>query len=199
MKTIVYLHGYGSSSQSGTVAYLAKKMPDYKVIAPDIPVDPKVALPFLRDYCDRHHADLVIGTSMGGMYAMQLSNYPRVCVNPALHMSELKDILKVGMFDYFQPTADGRRQYTVTEDIIRNFEEMERHMFDGITSGNQSSCWGMFADGDTLVNCKEEFAAHFNNVIEFQGEHRMNNNVMRDVVIPFVREILNKEQNDCRL
>ena len=27
-KTIVYLHGYGSSSQSGTVAYLKKKMPE---------------------------------------------------------------------------------------------------------------------------------------------------------------------------
>ena len=67
MKTIVYLHGYGSSSQSGTVAYLVQKMPEYNVIAPDIPIDPKDALPFLREYCAAHHADVVIGTSMGGI------------------------------------------------------------------------------------------------------------------------------------
>ena len=95
-KTIVYLHGYGSSSQSNTVKYLAHNMPGYNVIAPDIPVDPKEALPFLKDYCRTHHADLVIGTSMGGMYAMQMTGYDRICVNPALHMSQLSEIMKVG-------------------------------------------------------------------------------------------------------
>jgi len=44
-KTIIYLHGYGSSGLSNTVSYLRKQMPDCEVIAPDIPVDPKEALP----------------------------------------------------------------------------------------------------------------------------------------------------------
>ena len=121
MKTIVYLHGYGSSSQSGAVAYLAKEMPECRVIAPDIPVAPKEALPFLHEYCKANDADLVIGTSMGGMYALQLTDYPRICVNPALYMSRLTDIMKVGTFDYFRPTADGRSQYTITGDIIQHF------------------------------------------------------------------------------
>lgn len=190
MKTIVYLHGYGSSSQSSTVKYLAKKMPNFNVIAPDIPIDPKEALPFLKNYCANNKADLIIGTSMGGMYAMQLTDYPRICVNPALHMSQLTGVLQVGTFERFQPTADGRTLFTITEEVIQHFQEMEQHMFDDINSENQSLCWGFFADGDTLVNCMEEFAQHFTQVADFHGEHRMNNAVIRDVIIPAAKRIL---------
>ena len=192
MKTIVYLHGYASSSQSGTAKYLAKKMKECNVIAPDIPIDPVEALPFIKNYCAQNHTDLIIGTSMGGMYAMQLTDYPRICVNPALHMSQLTGVLQVGTFERFQPTADGQTHFTITEEIIQHFKEMEEHLFEGITSENQSLCWGFFADGDTLVNCKSEFAEHFTHVVDFHGEHRMNNQVIRDVIIPAAKRILTK-------
>ena len=190
MKTIVYFHGYGSSSQSSTVKYLTKKMPDLNVIAPDIPIDPEEALPFLKNYCANNKADLIIGTSMGGMYAMQMTDYPRICVNPALHMSQLTGVLQVGTFERFQPTADGQTHFTITEDIIRHFKEMEEHLFDAETNDSQHNCWGFFADGDTLVNCKAEFAQHFTHVEDFHGEHRMNNQVIRDVIIPAAKRIL---------
>ncbi|MBO6251353.1 MAG: hypothetical protein J6N71_08400 [Muribaculaceae bacterium] len=189
-KTIVYLHGYGSSSQSSTMKYLAKNMPEYNVIAPDIPIDPEEALPFLKDYCRTHHADLVIGTSMGGMYAMQMAGMLRICVNPALHLSEVKDVLQVGTFERFQPTADGQTHYTITEEIIKHFKEMEQNLFVCETNESRFDCWGFFADGDTLVNCKDEFALHFPRVFDFHGEHRMNNAVLRDVIIPAAKRIL---------
>lgn len=189
-KTIVYLHGYGSSSQSSTMKYLAKKMPEYNVIGPDIPIDPKEALPFLKEYCKAHHADLVIGTSMGGMYAMQMAGMLRICVNPALHLSEVKDVLQVGTFERFQPTADGQTHYTITEEIIKHFKEMEQNLFVCETNESRFDCWGFFADGDTLVNCKDEFAQHFPRVFDFHGEHRMNNVVLRDVIIPAAKRIL---------
>lgn len=191
MKTIVYLHGYGSSSQSNTVAYLAKRMPEYKVMAPDIPIDPAEALPFLKDYCADNHASLVIGTSMGGMYAMQLTAHLRICVNPALYMSRLTNILRVGTFEYFQATADGKTCYTITEEIIDHFKDMEQHLFDGITDDNRTTCFGFFADEDDIVNCRAEFASHFGNVKDFHGKHRMDTKVLRDTIIPFAESILN--------
>ena len=190
MNTIVYLHGYGSSGQSGTVAYLRKRMPEYIILAPDIPVSPREALPFLREYCEENKADLIIGTSMGGMYAMQMTGYDRICVNPALHMSQQPEIMKVGTWDYFQPTADGRTQFTITEDIINEFRDMEAQMFDNITDEDKNHCWGFFGDEDSTVNCREEFESHFSpNIIEFHGGHRMNNAVIRDVILPFVQAI----------
>ena len=189
-KVIIYLHGFGSSGQSGTVKHLRKIFPQCNVLAPDIPVNPVEAIPFLKKLCEENKPDIIIGTSMGGMYAMQMTDYLRICVNPALHMSQLTDVLQVGTFERFQPTADGGTLYTITEDVIQHFQDMEQHLFDGITSENQSKCWGFFADGDTLVNCKAEFAAHFTHVTNFHGEHRMNNAVIRDVIIPAAKRIL---------
>ena len=165
-------------------------MPEYTVIAPDIPIDPAEALPFLKDYCRTHHADLVIGTSMGGMYAMQMEGILRICVNPALHLSLVKDVLQVGTFERFQPTADGETHFTITEEIIQHFKEMEQHLFVRETNESRYDCWGFFADGDTLANCKDEFAQHFPHVFDFHGEHRMNNQVIRDVIIPATKRIL---------
>ena len=195
-KTIVYLHGYGSSSMSGTVEYLKKKMPDYNVIAPDIPVDPKDALPYLRQYCKENNATVIIGTSMGGMYAMQMTDYQRICVNPALRMSSLTEVLKIGTFNYFQPTSDGKTQFTITQETIEHFKEMEQHMYDNINGQTAANCWGFFADEDELVNFRDEFEKHFTKIREFHGKHRMNNAVLRDTLIPFVKELLSNIETE---
>ena len=190
-KTVVYLHGFGSNGQSSTVGYLSKRLPECNVIAPDIPINPFEAMPFLQNYCKQHQADLIIGTSMGAMYAMQLMEFPRICVNPALRMSQLTDILKPGTFEFFQPNKNGETQFTITEDTIQQFRDMESHMFDGLTDENSKNCWGFFGDEDTTVDCKEEFSSHFSpNIQMFHGGHRMTNAVLRDIIIPFAKSIL---------
>jgi predicted esterase YcpF (UPF0227 family) len=196
-KTLIYFHGFGSSGQSQTVNYLKKLMPDCEIIAPDIPVDPKEALPFLRSLCEAEKPDLVIGTSMGAMYAMQMLGCRRICVNPALRMSELTDILKVGTFNYFQPPASGKTNFTITEEIIQHFRDMEQHLYDGLTDESRRLCWGFFGDEDDTVNYKEEFQRQFYpHIISFHGGHRMNNAILREVIVPFAKMLINEEQTD---
>ena len=127
-KVIAYMHGFGSSGQSGTVKHLRKILPQFSVLAPDIPINPVEALSFLRDYCEQNHPDIIIGTSMGAMYAMQMYNYKRICVNPALRMSELTDILKPGTFEYFQPTEAGETIFTITRTPYSSFVRW-KHIF----------------------------------------------------------------------
>ena len=45
---ILYLHGFGSSAASSTVKTLQELLPEYDVVAPDIPVTLAEALPFLH-------------------------------------------------------------------------------------------------------------------------------------------------------
>jgi hypothetical protein len=186
-KVIVYLHGFGSSGQSGTVKHLRKVFPEFDVFAPDIPVNPAEALPFLKEYCKECQPDVIIGICIGAMYAMQLSEYKRICVNPALRMSELKDILKPGTFMYFQPTQSGETHFTITEDTIQQFREMEKHMFDGLTYESIHRCWGFFGDEDKTVDCKQEFQRHIPFVSMFHGGHRMNNKILDEDILPFVK------------
>ena len=190
---ILYLHGFGSSGQSNTVEYLKKALPDYYDIeAPDIPVDPAEALPFLRKLCEKEHFSVIIGTSMGAMYAQQLpADFMRICVNPALHLSQLTDILKPGTFDFFQPRKDGQTQFTITEEIIQHFREMEEHQFDNYKAGAPENllCMGLFGTEDTTVNCREEFQRYYPNVQTFEGGHRMNQKVLKNVVVPIIKRM----------
>ena len=134
---------------------------------------------------------------MGAMYAMQMYDYRRICVNPALRMSQLTDILKPGTFEYFQPTLSGETHFTVTEDTIQQFRDMEAHMYDGLTDESRRQCWGFFADEDTTVNFRQEFLHQFfPNVQQFHGGHRMNNKVIETVILPFAKMLLEEEATD---
>lgn len=94
-KKVMYVHGFASSGQSGTVTRLHEFMPNATVIAPDIPIHPAEAIELLHRTCEEEQPDLIIGTSMGGMYTEQLHGYDRILVNPAFQMGET--ILKHGM------------------------------------------------------------------------------------------------------
>ena len=77
-KSIMYLHGFASSGASGTVDLLRKAFwhpergEEVAVVAPDIPVDPVEAVPFIKALVNRVRPTLVVGTSKGAMYAQQL-------------------------------------------------------------------------------------------------------------------------------
>ena len=189
-KKLIYFHGFGSSAASGTVKTLRELLPDFDVVAPDIPVDPAEALPFLRGLCMDEKPDVVVGTSMGGMYAQQMRGYNRICVNPAFEMSEMSKMLTVGTHEYFKPRKDGTTRFEITPEIIRHHAEMEERQFDGITDEDRRQVWGMFADNDQQVNGESLFLQYYNQVVHFSGEHRMDDKVIEDVLIPLIRTIV---------
>ena len=189
-KKLIYFHGFGSSAAGGTVQTLRALLTDFELVAPDIPVDPAEALPFLRKLCKTEAPDVVVGTSMGGMYAQQMRGYHRICVNPAFEMSKKSELLTVGIHEYFKPRKDGIAYFVITPEIIRHHAQMEAHQFDGITDLDRKQVWGMFADNDRQVNGEALFLQHYNQVIHFSGEHRMDDKVIENVLIPLIRNIV---------
>ena len=113
---ILYLHGFASSGNNGSVKLLRSLLPDVEFISPDIPVEPTEALPFLQELCAKEDPDLVIGTSMGGMYAEQLTGRFRILVNPAFQLAE--SLLKnngLGRQEFHNPRVDGQTSFLVTK------------------------------------------------------------------------------------
>ena len=94
-KKVLYVHGFASSGKSGTAANLRLLMPGCEVLCPDIPIHPAEAIDMLRSICSEQHPDLIIGTSMGGMYAEMLHGYDRILINPAFEIGST--ILKHNM------------------------------------------------------------------------------------------------------
>lgn len=69
---ILYLHGLGSNGQSSTAANLASK-PSVSVTAPTYqPEHFLKSAEELSDAVRRETPDVIVGTSMGGYYALKL-------------------------------------------------------------------------------------------------------------------------------
>ncbi|MCQ2064227.1 MAG: hypothetical protein MJY66_00015 [Bacteroidaceae bacterium] len=189
---LVYFHGFMSSGASGTVASLRRMLPELEVIAPDIPVDPAQALPYLQEYVKLEQPDIIVGTSMGGMYAQQMFGYRKICVNPAFNMSTMSKVMRANKTYPFQNgRKDGARTFTITGQIVRNFNMMERQQFKGITDFDRENTFGLFGIHDTTVNTYDLFQKHYpGHAMRFDGEHRLNDKSLKAAVVPLVRSIL---------
>ena len=189
-KTVLYVHGFGSSGQSGTVARLREVMPQAKVIAPDLPIHPAEAIALLRDICQQEQPDLIIGTSMGGMYAEQLYGYDRICVNPALEMGEtMKAHGMTGTQQFQNPRLDGVQEFDVDKALIKEYKEQAEQRFSGTNTNEQQHVWGLFGDQDDVVDTFGIFSAVYPLATHFHGEHRMNDKSFMHSVVPVIRWI----------
>ena len=111
-KKLVYVHGFMSSGATHTAKILQEYMPQCTVIAPDLPIHPKEAMELLRKIQADERPDIIIGTSMGGMYTEMLYGTDRICVNPAFQMgSTISESNMLGKQVYQNPRKDGTGGY----------------------------------------------------------------------------------------
>ena len=191
----MYVHGFGSSGQSGTVTRIREVLPNAVVMAPDLPVSPEEAIALLRQTCEREHPDLIIGTSMGGMYTEMLYGYDRILVNPALQMGDtMKEHGMIGAQHFSNPRQDGVQDFIVTKALVKEYKEMTEQCFSGITDEEQHRVWGLFGDEDTTVNTYDLFHEHYPTAIRFHGEHRMNDQSFMHSVVPVIRWIDDRQE-----
>lgn len=194
-KKIMYVHGFASSGQSGTVTRIREVFPNATVIAPDLPIHPQEAMDLLRQVCEAEKPDLIIGTSMGGMYAEMLYGYDRILVNPALQMGDtMKDHGMIGAQHFQNPRQDGVQDFIVTKALVKEYKEMTERCFSGVTSEERSRVWGLFGDEDTTVNTCDLFRSQYPTAIRFHGEHRMNDKSFMHSVVPVIRWVDDRQE-----
>lgn len=185
-KTILYVHGFASSGQSGTVQLLRTLLPSAKIIAPDLPIHPQEAMELLRNTCDTHHPNLIIGTSMGGMMAEMLYGYDRILVNPAFQMGDtMGSHGMIGKLTFLNPRQDGVQEMVITKAIVKEYRDLTAQCF----SGTGGLVYGLFGDRDDVVHTRDLFLQHYPNAVSFHGEHRLIDTVVHHSLIPVIRWI----------
>ena len=145
--------------------------------------------PYLKQLVANEQPDIIVGTSMGGMYAHQMFGFKRICVNPALNMSTMSKVLKTGTYKFLNGRKDNQKEFKITKDIIQHFNQMERQQFKGLTDADKANCYGLFGIHDTTVNTYDLFHKHYPNVSRFDGEHRLNDKVLKKVIVPLIKEL----------
>ena len=195
MRKMMYVHGFASSGSSGTVMNLRRSLPGWRVVAPDLPVDPFESLELLRRLVQEEKPEIVVGTSMGGMYTQQLWGVPRIVVNPSFEMSRSLLFGKMGRNKYMSKRKDGATEFRIDKSIVERFKEMEKHQFDGITDSEKQLVVGLFGDKDPIVQFRPLMAQLYGEerCRWFAGEHRLNDEVVKKVLIPLIKEMTGKE------
>ena len=196
-KKIMYVHGFGSSAKSGTVTRLRELLPSAQVVAYDLPVDPHEAMDLLHRKQEEEKPDLIIGTSMGGMYAEQLSGTDRILVNPAFEIADTMGAHgMIGKQTFQNPREDGVQEFIMTKAMVKEYRAVQEQCF--TNQSDEDNVWGLFGDEDPLVHTFPIYAAHYTNGVWFHGEHRLNDHVFNDAVIPVIRWIDDRQNGTER-
>lgn len=194
-KTIMYVHGFASSAQSGTVTRFRTMLPQAKTVAYDLPVDPHEAIALLKEKVQEHQPDLIVGTSMGGMYTEQLYGYDRIIVNPAFEIADTMGAHgMIGKQTFQNPRQDGVQEFIVTKAMVKEYRNVQEQCFAHVTEEEQQRVWGLFGDADPLVHTMPLFQQHYTHAISFHGEHRMDDSIFINSVIPVIRWIDDKQE-----
>ena len=198
-KKILYVHGFASSGQSGTVTRLRTVFPNTTVIAPDLPIHPQEALELLHRVCDIEQPNLIIGTSMGGMFTEQLYGFDRICVNPALEIAEtMKAHGMTGTQQFQNPRLDGVQEFYVDKALVKEYRDVSEQRFIGLTPGDEQRVFGLFGDKDDLVDTYDLFHNVYPQATRFHGGHRMDDHSFMHSVVPVIRWIDDRQENRQR-
>ena len=189
-KKVMYVHGFGSSAQSGTVSRLRTVLCNATVIAEDMPLHPEEALTLLHRLCEEEKPDLILGTSMGGMYTEMLYGFDRILINPAFQIGEtMTDHGMTGHQTYQNPRQDGVQKFFVDNNLVKEYKKVSSMCFSGVTDEERRRVWGLFGDEDKTVDTFDLFREHYPTAIHFHGEHRMDDRSYMHAVMPVIRWI----------
>ena len=194
-KKIIYVHGFMSAGSTHTAQILRDYMPQATVIAPDLPIQPEEAMELLRNLVKTENPDLIIGTSMGGMYTEMLYGVDRICVNPAFQMgSTITESNMMGKQVYQNERQDGEKEVIVTKALVKEYKEMTEQCFAQVTEEEQLKVFGLFGDEDPIVHTFDLFSEHYTQAIHFHGEHRLIEKAIFHYLMPVIRWIDDRQE-----
>lgn len=101
-------------------------------------------------------------------------------------MSRKSRMLTIGTHEHVTPRKNGATHFEITPAIIHHHAEMEERQFDGITEEDRKQVWGMFANNDQQADGESLFLQHYNQVIHFSGEHRMDDKAIEHILVPLI-------------
>lgn len=185
---ILYVHGFRSSGNSATAKKLQEFLPYCKVFAPDLPLDAMEAVELLKKIVKTEKIDIVAGTSMGGMLAQKLRDIPKVLVNPSFFVSETFR-KNMGTVSYLNERKDGATEFEITPNIVDSYAAIERSQFHAITQREKSITVGAFGNNDEIVDCKDVYLSHYENIVYFAGGHRLNELAIKHRIIPTIARL----------
>lgn len=192
MKKIIFLHGFYASGQCVPAVALKEAFEGRaEVLTPDLPLHPSEALDFVRQKCEQERPDILVGNSCGSFYAQIIASekgMPALLGNPHFQMTAFLRP-RIGQQQYKSPRKNGKQDFMIDDQLIREFAALESHQFD-ITSCHQEQVWGLFGEQDTLAHFEPLFLEHYTTSFHFPGAHTPTAEEVRTWYVPLVEQLM---------
>ena len=196
MKRILYLHGIGSTGGGNTVNGIKEAFPDIIVDSPELPTMPKDAFEYINNLVNRNKYDVVIGTSLGGFYAMMVSGVKKVLINPAMFASEdIPKAIGYGTHSYLRERKSGEKTYTIDEAYVKELATLQNRFFsDWLDNEYIFETTAIFGTEDTLFSHINDYKALYksHSMLIAKFGHRMDSEIFNDTLKPIIASLMSE-------
>jgi predicted esterase YcpF (UPF0227 family) len=146
MNQILYIHGFKSTGNALKAQILKKKFP--LVFSPTLPLSPFKALDFLIFEIEKNTYDLIIGSSLGGFYALSLHKLlgsKILLINPSLEPWKSLD-KQVGTHQQFETQQTFEWKHEYNQQLFEINNDLSENTI------NQSNIYFFLSTDDELLN-----------------------------------------------
>ncbi len=185
---ILYLHGFQSSSNSSNVEYLKQQLTKSKHVfyCLDLPHQPKSAIDFIETKIKELKIDIIIGTSLGGVYAYNFE-IPKICINPAFQFE-----LKEGKYQYFNKRDNNETEFIFSNDDISYIKKLiKSYKNKNVIDPLFYTSYILIGTDDTYVSFDKikNYTNKFDTIIYAKFEHRLTENIIETYVLNLIQKL----------
>lgn len=198
MKTIIFLHGFFASGSCVPANALREAFANrMRVLTPDLPIHPQEALRLIRKLCNDERPDLLVGNSCGSFYAQIIASEtgtPALLGNPYFIMTDFLR-QRIGKHQYKSPRADGNQNFVIDEQLISEFQEVEKIQFRNAGGRYKDRVWAIFGEQDTLARFEPLYLKYYHQTTHFPGAHTPTASETKAWHVPLIEKILTTLQH----
>lgn len=207
MINVLYIYGYGSSPESKTCLALKELLYDANVISVNYTqVWPQQGIHTLEWAIEEYKIDLVIGSSLGGWYAMHVctcTGKPCILINPVSDYTLIPTLKHVAKDSSWLPTMLANyKEYKQENPLFfpTMINETKRQLEEWDNVENGQIAWLIWSDedevikyeeGDSKENMLDMFKLNISNKsVVKHGKHRLTNDELREHFVPAYEKLM---------
>lgn len=196
-KKVLYIYGYGSSPESSTYKWLKDNLPNTIVYSFEyVQSDPENSIPYLCSLVEELDIDIVIGSSLGGWYAMHVAS---ICSLPSILINPVTDSTLEQVVDYVSNhdshIVKNLVKYSKEHPLFETNEHWTGYRWDNAENGYYSVL--IWSDNDEIIinsndistELKENFLTK---CIVRNGKHQLTNEENEKYIISYYNKLVNE-------
>lgn len=196
-KKVLYIYSYDSSPESSTCKWLKNNLPNTIVYSFGyVQADPENSIPYLCSLVEELNIDIVIGSSLGGWYAMHVASIcslPSILINPVTD-STLEQVVNY-VSNHDSHIVENLVKYSKEHPLFETKEHWTGYRWDNAENGYYSVL--IWSDNDEVIinsndistELKENFLTK---CIVRNGKHQLTNEEKEKYIIPYYNKLVNE-------